>query len=503
VTPPPAGRLPNILVVVMDCARQDVFSSEVARGRYTPFLSGLRKSSIEFTGAISPGSWTIPSHASLFTGLYPWDHGAHCKAGTKLPSEPETLAASLSRAGYATAAFSANGYVQPASGLTRGFGEASWGGDKEFFLRFLSLAEPTNPDLGGPGAAAFGRLPDSPNPSPLWNSAIAALSKYTGLWDGLNRAGAKFLGHPMSDLPLIAPWIEPKMEAWLRRVPPDRPAFAFVNLLENHEPYLVDAGQPVSIRRWISYLRDVQGEYVWVQGRWVPTPGQVARGRERYARSFQATDERLRRLVSALERTGRWENTVLFLTSDHGQAFLEHETLYHRFRVEEELSRIPLWVTGPAAPGPVGRSVDRWVSLIDIPRTITELVGGSPFGDPSARSLLASGPEAEDRPVHSMTDGLLPNEQAELPAARRDLLDRLEVATYRGPLKGIASAALPPRVFTVSGRIADTNAPPAAEGPGADAMRALAQAAFDTAQARIASKPSHGSLERRLAGWGY
>jgi len=353
---PAARRPPDVVLVVMDCARADVFRREVAEGQRTPFLRELRRESLDFPGAISPGSWTIPSHASLFTGLYPWDHGAHYRAGTTLPTDPETLASALGRIGYATASFSANGYIQPAAGLTRGFEECVWGGDQEFFLRFLSRSTPTNPDLGGREAAAFGRLPDRSNPAPLWNGAIALLSRYTGLWDGLNRVGVRVLGHPATDLALVAPWIEPRMQAWLAGLPPERPAFAFINLLEAHEPYLVDAGQAVSLRRWLSFARDVQGEYVWVQGRWAPTEREVARSRERYTRTFQALDERVRRIVEGLRRAGRWENTLFILTSDHGQAFLEHETLYHRFRVDEEITRVPLWVRGPGVARPGGPS---------------------------------------------------------------------------------------------------------------------------------------------------
>ena len=493
---------PDVVVVVMDCARADVFRHEVELGRRTPFLRELRRDSVDFSGAVSPGSWTIPSHASLFTGLYPWDHGAHYRAGTTLPQDPDTLAGYLGRSGYSTASFSANGYIQPAAGLTRGFEESCWGGDQEFFLRFLSKAAPTNPDLGGREAAAFGRLPDSPKPSPFWNSAIALLSRYTSLWDGLNRVGARVLAHPTSDLPLVAPWIEPRMEAWLKRLPPDRPAFAFVNLLEAHEPYLVDAGQPVSWRRWLSYLRDVQGEYVWVQGRWVPSELEVARSRQRYASTFQAIDERVRRIVEVLRRADRWENTLFVLTSDHGQAFLEHDTFYHRFRIDEELTRVPLWVRGPGVGRP-GGTVDRWVSLIDIPRTVVDLVGGEGFGDPSARSLLDRGADLEDRAVYSMTEGMSPTEAKELPADRRALLDRFELAAYRGSFKAVAKGSGDTTIFRASP--GDPAAPlgPAGDADGARAVGELAREMFARAEARIASSPARGSVLKRLAGWGY
>ncbi len=496
------ARPPDVVVVVMDCARADVFATEVARGRFTPFLRELRGESIDFTGAVSPGSWTIPSHASLFTGLYPWDHGAHYKAGTTLPPEPDTLASFLGRAGYATASYSANPYVQPAAGLTRGFEEVAWGGDKEFFLRFLALDAPTNPYLGGPGAAAFGRTADRADPSPLWNITITTLSRYTALWDGLNRAGARVVGRPVSNLALVAPWIEPRLEGWLRGLAPDRPAFTFINLLETHEPYLVDAGQPVSIRRWLADVRDVQGEYSWVQGRWTPSAADIARSRARYARTFQAIDERVRRIVDVLKRTGRWDDTLFVLTSDHGQAFLENDTLLHRFRVDEQLTRVPLWVRGPGVGSP-GSTDDRWASLIDVPRTVVGLLGDATFGDPTARSLLEPGAGAADRAVHAMTDGLLPAEQAELSPERRALLDRLMVATYRGGLKAIADSRGEVRVFRVSSRDPREPAVPAADGAEGAAIRDEAIRAVETARDRISSQPARTSVMHRIAGWGY
>jgi arylsulfatase A-like enzyme len=496
------SRPPNVVVVVMDCARADVFAAEVARGRFTPFLRELRRESIDFPGAVSPGSWTIPSHASLFTGLYPWDHGAHYKAGTTLPPEPDTLASYLGRAGYATASYSANPYVQPAAGLTRGFEEVAWGGDKEFFLRYLGLESPTNPYLGGPGAAAFGRTADRANPSPLWNITITTLSRYTALWDGVNRVGAKLMGRADSNLPLVAPWIEPRMESWLKGLPADRPAFTFINLLETHEPYLVEAGQPVSLRRWLADVRDVQGEYSWVQGRWTPSTADLARSRARYARTFQAVDERVRRIVEALRRSGRWDNTLFVLTSDHGQAFLENDTMLHRFRVDEPLTRIPLWVRGPGVDAPGGTD-GRWVSLIDVPRTVVGLLGGATFGDPTARSLLRPSTETADRPVYSMTDGLLPAEQAQLPAERRDLLDKLMVATYRGGLKAIAEIRGEVRVFRVSSRDPGAPAVPAPDGAEGAAIRDEALKAVELANARITSQPARTSVMRRIAGWGY
>ncbi|MCI4340719.1 MAG: sulfatase-like hydrolase/transferase, partial [Thermoplasmata archaeon] len=133
---------PNVLVIVMDCVRAPEFSvgSETLSGM--PYCTGLARESIDFRRAVAPASWTIPSHASLFTGLYPWDHRLHSRGAPQLPAGLPDLAASLSASGYRTASFSSNPFVSDLSGLTRGFETAAWGGWWERYARHLRLDRP-------------------------------------------------------------------------------------------------------------------------------------------------------------------------------------------------------------------------------------------------------------------------------------------------------------------------------------------------------------------------
>ncbi len=492
---------PDILLVVMDCARADVFAELLADPTALPFLHELLGSGLSFPGAIAPSSWTVPSHASLFTGLYPWEHGAHNKSSDTLATAPETIAGHLGRAGYATGCFSANAYVQPATGLTHGFSEVQWGGDREFFLRFLPRRTPSRVDLGGPQAALFGRFADSPRASPFWYGLVGSMVTLPAFWDATNRLGGHVRGTRPEEVAQVAPWIEASVDAWLAQQPTDRPIFTFVNLLEAHEPYLADAGRSTEVARWIRYARANQDPRRWLRGTWVPGPTDLDVIRANYRKAFRTIDGRLRGIVEAFRRRGRWKNTVLVLTSDHGQAFLEHEILFHRLGVGDELVRIPLWLLGPGIrPGSVS---NRWASLLDVPRTVVELAGGTWFGNPGARSLLRLADAPEDRVVHSMNDGLRPKEAPEMPADRRALLDRFEIASFRGELKLVASPTGAPASFRVLSGEPRRPEQPSGGGPIDPELERAGRAALADAQARLSGKVFEESVERRIAGWGY
>lgn len=493
---------PNILLIVLDCARADLFESTVLRDGRAPFLGKLRKESLIFSGAVSTASWTVPGHASLFTGLYPWDHGAHYRLGPILTPEPETLAELLRREGYATAFYSANAYVQPSTGLTRGFDEAYWGGGREFFLRFLSMQQASCPDLGGPALAWLPKKEGGERPSPIRDFAMNSLTRIPAVWDGMNRVGGRVNGTYGDDAEEICPWVEPQLDAWLGRQPADRPTFAFVNLFEAHEPYLAAAGHAVGLRRWLSFASATQDPVLWVNGGWTPSVREIDLVRDAYVRSLETIDRRVRQLIELHQRHGRWENTLFVLTSDHGQAFLERDSLYHRFRVDEPIARIPLWIRTPGAAHRGVRSTE-WASLIDVPRTIAGAVGREAFGDPSSRSLLEPLADGPAPAVYCMTDGIPPGEAPTMPRRRRELLDRLEIAAYLGTVKAIVHEDGSVELFRVSPAVSPSLPSPLPEGPEGAPVAQLARDALSLAKARIASRQYHGSVEHRIAGWGY
>ncbi|MCG8608767.1 sulfatase-like hydrolase/transferase [bacterium] len=111
---------PNILFIVMDSVRAANLSCYGYHRHTTPQIDRLATDGTLFEQAISEGCWTLPVHASVFTGLYPINHGVTISKAA-LPNDRPTLASILRDSGYQTACFSNNAYITDATGWTRGF----------------------------------------------------------------------------------------------------------------------------------------------------------------------------------------------------------------------------------------------------------------------------------------------------------------------------------------------------------------------------------------------
>jgi len=482
---------PDVVVIVMDCVRYDTFTSSVENGSM-PFLSSIQREFMRFSKAIAPASWTIPSHASLFTGLYPWDHGAHYKSGAILGAGPPTLAEFLRDHGYRTACFSANGYVQPATGLTRGFERALWGGDQEFFLRFLSK-HASCPSLNGEDAAVHAILDEPSNASALRVGMMRTLSRFTPLCDALNRIGGKLVD---SRPEYVGPWIEQEFDAELR-AHAGQPVFFFVNLLEAHEPYLAEAGLPIGLRDWLSYARTTQVSEQWTSGESRPSEADLAWAHRDYTSSLKVIDGRIRALVGHLKEQGRWENTLLVITSDHGQTFGEGDSMYHRLNLQEAITRIPLWVKPDSEDsGRAGASDRAWVSLTDVARTVASVVdAGATIGDRDS-IRLGMADASDGRTVYYMIDGLPKTEAKNLPEARRKRLDRVQIAGYHGAFKTIVDQTGMQYYLRLEGGDARLVAPD-------EDVDASAFGEILPKLRHVLNLPEPTSVSQRIAGWGY
>jgi arylsulfatase A-like enzyme len=331
----PSPRPPNVVLLVMDTVRADRMSLYGYGRPTTPKLAAWAAAAVVFDRAHSTSSWTLPSHASIMTGRMPREHHAGDPRRPFLDGALPTLAEAFDRAGYATGGFSANTYWAARHvGLARGF--------THFEDYFRS------------GRDAVFR--------PVLGRKIGwELAPKFGVGRITERARADAMNA--------------RLLAWLNQIG-DRPFFAFVNYMDAHGPYL--APPPYATQFSPTAAESANREEAILS----PTnDSQAARLSERvktlsdaYDGALSYLDVMVTDLVDALDRRGLADNTIIVVTSDHGESFGEQGRVSHGNSVFLEQTHVPLIVRLPQHKDG-GRREPRPVSLSQLPATLLALTG--------------------------------------------------------------------------------------------------------------------------------
>ncbi|MFC6906146.1 sulfatase [Halalkalicoccus tibetensis] len=366
---------PNIAVVVMDTARAT--ETVPADPAVTPTLAELAAEGTEYTNAFTSAPWTLPSHASLFTGTYTSRHGAH-GGHTHLGEELRTLAEALGTEGYETVGISNNTWITEEFGYTRGF---------ETFHKTWQLVQ-SETDLGEVTRAehARGKL----------DAFVSQALSGNPLVNGLNALYDEFVRTNDDDgAARTTEWIGD----WLDEREEDRPFFCFANYIEPHieygppreyaEPFLPEGGydEATAIRQ-DPRAYDV-GEYD-IDDREFELLEGLYKGELAYL------DAKIGEFVDALKDAGEWEDTVLIVCGDHGENVGDHGFFGHQYNVYDTLLHVPLVIHGGAFEPATGE--DELVQLLDLFPTLLDLADAdAPAACEQAqgRSLLAGGPDRE------------------------------------------------------------------------------------------------------------
>lgn len=320
---------PNIVLVILDTVRRDYTGQAENHKGYTPHLDRLAAEGTGFENSWAPAPWTVPSHASMFTGLLPSEHGCNMK-NLRLDGGHPTLAEILNRQGYETAAFFSNPWLSDrATGLLRGFA----------FHR--------ETHIGGPNKMCIGRGDQG---GPSTNTFIAQ---------------------------------------WLNGRSGRQPFFLFINYLEAHLPY----DPPADYRReHLADLPDddlvsIAWAHEFNAGVHRPDSVDWKRVYRLYGGDVHTTDGFLGDLVALLKQHDLYQDAVIIVTSDHGENLGEHGLVEHQFSVHETLLAVPLIVRAPGLLPPGER--DEPVMLTDLFATVCELAGVENVDFPQhSRSLL-------------------------------------------------------------------------------------------------------------------
>ncbi len=385
--PRPAPGLPNVLLVILDTVRADRLSL-YGYGRPTsPALERLAKRGIRFDEARSAAPWTLPSHASFFTGR--WPHEMHVGWNDPLQTDFPMLAEYLASRGYQTAGFVANlQYCSYDAGLDRGFAHYE---DYPFDLAHLR-----------PLRAAI--LLEFAWNAATWAGVSIGLDRYNPILHWLLAPDRKDAGV-----------INDEFLGWLeRRGDRRRPYFAFLNYYDAHSPYLPPEGTRFQFGPG---PRSVLDFFVLVE-RWKEID-KLRLGQnfinlilDSYENCLAYLDWRLGRLFVELQRRGGMENTLVIIAADHGEELGGHELFEHGESLYRPEIHVPLLILLPNGER-AGMVVRETVSLRDLPSTIVDVVGladGSPFpGRSLARHWQSGRPDRSEDQADAYSELPAPN----------------------------------------------------------------------------------------------
>jgi arylsulfatase A-like enzyme len=376
--PPPGS--PNVLLIVMDTVAAGHLSLHGYDRPTSTSLADLANHGIRFASAQASSSWTLPSHATMFTGR--WMHELSVGWLTPLDNARPTLAEYLGAKGYATAGFVANTpYCARDSGLSRGFNQYS--------------------DFIFPELSAFKR-------TVLVSRALAGIE-----------AMVTFLGDPLEGTRLLAAvqdllaWFNDDRKPaavvnreflnWLSgRTQPDRPFFVFLNYFDAHYPYLLPSGR---YHRFGNAPTDTRERTIIEQWGTIDkrplSPPELALAVRAYDDCIADLDEQIGRLTDRLRRMGVLDHTWLIIVSDHGESFGEHSGIFcHGTSLYQTELHVPLVIVPPGGNA-AGQVVTEAVSTRDLAATIVDLVGQapeSPFpGQSLARFWTISKPDSSKK----------------------------------------------------------------------------------------------------------
>ncbi|KAB1197649.1 MULTISPECIES: sulfatase [Haloferax] len=334
----------NVLFVVMDTVRKDHLTPYGYERQTTPGLERFAEEATVFEQAVAPAPWTLPVHASLFTGMYPSRHGADQE--NPYLDGATTLAETLSAAGYDTACYSSNAWITPYTHLTDGFAE------QDNFFEVMP-----GDFLSGPLAKAWKTMNDS-------ETLRALADKLVSLG---NTAHEYLAGGEGADSKTPA-----VVDQTIDFVDDSDQFFAFVNLMDAHLPYHPPEEYKEEFAPGVDSTDVCQNSKEYNAGAYEIDDQEWEDIRGLYDAEIAHIDDQLTRLFDYLKETGQWDDTMVVVCADHGELHGEHGLYGHEFCLYDPLVNVPLMVKHPKLGA--GRREDQ-VELVDLYHTVLDALG--------------------------------------------------------------------------------------------------------------------------------
>jgi arylsulfatase A-like enzyme len=441
----PSPGSPDVILVSLDTTRADHMSTYGYGRETSPNLTAFAKDALNFTAARSPAQWTVPGHASMFTGMYPSRHGAHYAGdwhsgpeiyGRRrvfpLADDRVTLAELLRDRGYATGGFVAN-----FANLYRGFGMAQ----------------------------GFEHYEDAPGLLLRPVPHVVRLAQ---------RFWPAFCKKPFRS----AEEINAAALTWLDAVPTGTPAFVFLNYLEPHHWI---AAPPYDLwARGLPHARRLALKGLFTHA--IPA-GLSEEERNFVAANYDgqilAMDVALGQLFTALKERRRFESALIIVTADHGELLGEHDQVGHGGRMMYEgLLHIPMVVKFPGAARPRGEVGDP-VQLVDLLPTVLALLG-APVP-----------PGVQGEPLQHVTHATIAEEHInpEFVAYYGEVYNRALRVLYDGPYKLISTSRGDRMLFDLAHDPGESNDLAGREPVRVAEMEQRLEATMSTMDTKVAAVP--------------
>jgi len=306
---------PNIILIVLDTLRKDVLSMYGGNAN-VPNLNEFARDGVVFPNPVAPSPWTLPSHMSFFTGKYAIEHGVHevpevgIEKNFKLQFEykDKTIAHILKRKGYTNIGFSANPLISEKSVFAYNF---------DYFLyNDYSL---------------------------LSKEQLNLILKHMPI------RLANLILNPGFIIQLYKLYRENKLRGWPFKKGGDYiikniinssfpiPFFLFINFMEVHDPYT-----------FFEIIRSHSLRYYYDMLEIKPFPKRVIKKmRNNYLKEVEIVDSYIGKLINYLKNINQYDNSLIIITSDHGQALKEKNFIWHSLFLYNELIEVPLIIKYP------------------------------------------------------------------------------------------------------------------------------------------------------------
>ena len=456
----------NVILVVLDTHRFDRLGSYGYEKPTTPNLDSVANESLFFEKAISPGQWTIPSHASLFSGEMPAIHGT-VQADDALPKEFKTLAARLGADGIKTTGFCNNPLVGV---LQNGF--------KRGFDQFYNYC---------------GAVPSTPQKEidDIWKPFRKIWSKYTQILRRLSYPIQNAFASPNEFFlaalrPLFVPiWTRAgNFKGMTERSIRDTTSFikgiqdqqqggnfVFLNLMETHLPF---SPPDEFVHKFVPYFYETPEAQQFMREfnrkamQWlIPliepfSELEAATLSDMYDAEVAYQDHLLAQMIEVLNSSYHRENSMVIFMADHGEMLGEHGFMGHGFGVYEELIRVPLFmrVPGLASPG----KVRSHISTTQVFHTVLDYFGFESLGTPYAaevdvhsQSLLRLVEKRDATPMSVISEAYAPENAVDImhkntpELLERHHADRTRRAVYQGKEKMIQVEGISKLLYDLAG----------------------------------------------------